>query len=253
MVYFDRFVLGAMVSTAAIAVYAVPFSLATRLAVIPNGVAGVLFPELSAMAGDGRRATRLYGKALKYLFIVYFPLILALCLFAHELLALWINAEFARQAAPVLQILALGLFVNGLAQIPYILLLSAGRPDVPAKFHLAELPLYLALLWVLIGAFGVVGAACAWSLRALADAAVLFFAAGRFHALADAPLRRGLAWLAAAVALCIAAALLAGLEAKLLFAILVTSGFAVAAWFQLMTGEEQSVALQSVRRLRRLA
>lgn len=254
MVYFDRFFVGAMLSTAAIAYYTVPFSLATRLSIIPNGITGVLFPELSSFVGrDDHRVTRLYGQAIKYLFLVYFPMVLGLCLFAKELLSIWIGADFASVAAPVLQILALGLFVNGMAQIPFVLLQSAGRPDIPAKFHLIELPFYLALLWVCIDRFGVAGTALAWLARSLADTIALFLAARPYHGLRLQTAQPGLAGYAAAIALCIFASLLDGLLAKFLFAGLVLGAFALTSWFALMTGEEHRMARESLRRLCRFA
>ncbi len=254
MVYFDRFFVGAMLSTAAIPYYTVPFSLATRLAIIPNGITGVLFPELSSIVGrDHHRVTRLYGQAIKYLFLVYFPLVLGLCLFAKELLALWIGADFAAVAAPVLQILALGLFVNGLAQIPFVLLQSAGRPDIPAKFHLIELPFYLAVLWACIEQFGITGTALAWLVRSLADTIALFLAARPYHSLRLQDAQPGPLFYGAAIALCVAASLLQGLLVKLAFAGIVLGGFALTSWFTLMTRDEHRMALNSLRRLRRFA
>jgi hypothetical protein len=40
-------------------------------------------------------------------------------------------------------------------------------------FHLIELPLYAAAAWVLIEAYGVAGAALAWTLRVTLDAVLL--------------------------------------------------------------------------------
>jgi O-antigen/teichoic acid export membrane protein len=254
MVYFDRFFVGAMLSTAAIPYYTVPFSLATRLAIIPNGITGVLFPELSSFVGrDDQRVTRLFGQAIKYLFLVYFPLVLGLCLFAKELLGLWIGGDFATVAAPILQILALGLFVNGMAQIPFVLLQSVGRPDIPAKFHLIELPLYLLLLWACIEQFGIVGTALAWLGRSLADTIALFLAARPYHSLRLRNAQPGPTFYGAAIGLCIVASLLHGLLAKFLFAGVVFGGFALTSWFTLMTRDEHRMALESLRRLRRFA
>ena len=76
-----------------------------------------------------------------------------------------------------LQLLAPGLLANALAQVPFTLLQGMGRADVPARFHLVELPLHAVVTWVLVARWGVAGAAAAWTLRAAADAALLFVAA----------------------------------------------------------------------------
>jgi hypothetical protein len=80
----------------------------------------------------------------------------------------------------VLQWLAAGVFLNSLAQVPLALVQGVGRPDLTAKLHLLELPLYVLGLWWLISTFGIVGAAIAWTLRVGLDAAVLFGMAQRF-------------------------------------------------------------------------
>jgi hypothetical protein len=54
---------------------------------------------------------------------------------------------------------------------------GAGRPDIPAKLHAAEIPFYAALLWLLIPAFGIDGVAAAWTLRCVLDTAALCAAA----------------------------------------------------------------------------
>ena len=53
-----------------------------------------------------------------------------------------------------------------------------GRPDLPAKLHLIETPIYLIIVWILISKFGILGAAIGWTLRALVDTMILFFMAG---------------------------------------------------------------------------
>jgi O-antigen/teichoic acid export membrane protein len=89
-----------------------------------------------------------------------------------------IGADFAAVAAPVAEILFFGAWINGLAFVPYGLLQSQGRPDVTGKFHTAEVLPFIGILWGLTSAFGIIGAALAWSLRCVADAACLFWAAG---------------------------------------------------------------------------
>jgi O-antigen/teichoic acid export membrane protein len=97
-------------------------------------------------------------------------------LFAHEILQAWLGAEFAAKGTLVLQILAVGLLANSLAFVPFGLLQAVGRPDWTAKFHFIELPLYAALLWLLLKRMGVTGAATAWTIRVSLDACLLFAA-----------------------------------------------------------------------------
>jgi hypothetical protein len=49
-------------------------------------------------------------------------------------------ASSSDRATAVLQVLAVGVLVNCLARVPLTVLQAKGRPDLPAKYHLAELP-----------------------------------------------------------------------------------------------------------------
>jgi O-antigen/teichoic acid export membrane protein len=64
--------------------------------------------------------------------------------------------------------------------IPYTLLQALGRPDLTARFHLIELPVYVLVLWSMIRTFGIEGAAIAWLIRVALDALLLFAMARRF-------------------------------------------------------------------------
>jgi hypothetical protein len=56
---------------------------------------------------------------------------------------------------------------------------AGGRPDIAAKLHLIELPLYLGALWGLTRSLGIEGTAIAWAGRVTLDAALLFLFARR--------------------------------------------------------------------------
>ncbi len=57
----------------------------------------------------------------------------------------------------------------GLSPTPFVLVQGSGRADWTGKVHLGELPVYLAVFWILTQRFGIVGAALAWSLRTAVD------------------------------------------------------------------------------------
>ncbi|MHB8412425.1 MAG: flippase [Candidatus Acidiferrales bacterium] len=181
MVALDRFLIGALLSVTAVAYYATPFEVVTRLLLIPGAVVGVMFPAFSAsFVQDRNRTAFLYGRSVKYVLLALFPMILLILVFAESGLKLWLGADFAQHSTRVLQWLAVGVFINGLALIPYSLLQGVGRPDLTAKLHMAELPAYLLALWWLIHAYGIDGAAMAWTARVFVDALLLFGMAKRF-------------------------------------------------------------------------
>jgi O-antigen/teichoic acid export membrane protein len=177
MVYVDRFFIGALIAVSWVAYYVAPYEVVTRLWLIPAAVTGVLFP---AMAGASReRLAQLYGTGIKAVLIGVVPVSLLATLFAPEWLRAWLGADFAAHGTRVAQLLCIGAAVNCLAYLPLTLLHARGRADLSAKTHLAELPIYLALLWILVNGWGIEGAALAWLLRSTADCAALFVLAYR--------------------------------------------------------------------------
>lgn len=184
MVYIDRFVIGAQVSMAAVAYYTAPYEVLTRLWVLPAALSGALFPALAGASPAEARA--LHRRAVMAMLLTAVPLALLAGLLAPQWMGLWLGDEFASQGAWAAQWLAAGVAVNCLAQIPFTLLQARGRADLPGKLHIAELPFYLVALFVLIGGYGIEGAAMAWFGRCAADAALLFVLAVRHLARAHA-------------------------------------------------------------------
>ena len=97
------------------------------------------------------------------------PLCLALFTFAPEILHVWLGPAFAQQAGTALRILAVGVFLGGLAHLPLAVLYGVGRPDLPAKFHIVEVIVHVPLTFLLVKTWGITGAALAWTLRCGAD------------------------------------------------------------------------------------
>jgi O-antigen/teichoic acid export membrane protein len=180
MVYLDRFLIGALLSVTAVAYYTAPFDTVTRLLMIPAAAASVLFPAFAVtLLQNSARTELLLKRGTKYVFLAVFPVVLAIVVFAPEGLRVWLGPSFAENGGTVLRWLAAGVFVNSLAHAPFALIQGAGRPDVTAKMHLLELPLYLAALWLLTARLGIRGAAIAWTGRNTLDACLIWFFAQR--------------------------------------------------------------------------
>ena len=177
MVYVDRFVIGMLISMSAVAFYATPYEVVTRLWIVPAAIVAVLFPAFASLHDrDRRHVAELFDRGLRYMVVLMFPLALVIVAFARQGLQLWLGEEFAERSTDVLRWLAVGVFVNSLCQVAFALVQGAGRPDLSAKFHLLQLPLYLGLLWLLLRSHGIEGAAVAWTVRILLDAVMLFMA-----------------------------------------------------------------------------
>ncbi len=243
MVTLDRFLIGSLVSMTAVAYYATPYEVVTKILVLPGALAGVMFPAFSAsFAQDRNHTTLLFGRTVKSLFLTLFPIMLCTVALAQDGLRLWLGADFAAHSYRVLQVLAVGVFINSLANAPFALLQGIGRPDLTAKLHLVELPIYLGLLWWLIRARGIEGAAIAWSARVAIDAFFLFGLVKRFcPAESYKGLRTALITAIALLVLALAAQLHDPIV-KALFLLGTILCFALLAWFRILTPEERTLA-----------
>jgi O-antigen/teichoic acid export membrane protein len=180
MVYFDRFAVGALLGLAAVAYYATPFELVTKLLLVPMALAQVLFPAFAGrLLDDPAGAARLQDRGARALLLVLLPPVLVIAVWAPQILRLWLGEDFAQHGTAVLRWLALGVLLNGIAQVPFALLQGAGRVKTTALLHLVELPFYLAGLLFLLRAYGVTGAAIAWAARAAVDLLALAVLARR--------------------------------------------------------------------------
>lgn len=174
MTYLDRFFIGALLSLSAVTYYVTPYEVLSRLQKLPQSVMGVLFPAMAtAFGGDRTRLTELYAVSAMILYWTMLPVTVGIFLLAPEALLLWLGQDFRDVATPVVHWLAAGWMINTLARPAFTILQSTGRPDLVAKAHLTELTPYLALLWWLTDAYGIAGAAAAWTLRVMVDTFIL--------------------------------------------------------------------------------
>lgn len=241
MVSLDRFVIGAMISVAAVAYYTAPYEAVTKLWLIPGALTGVLFPAFAtAWARGGEEVVHLLRQGVKYTFLVLFPIILVIVTFGHEGLALWLGNDYAENSTRVLQWLAIGVFLNCLGHIPFALIQAVGRPDMTAKLHLLELPFYLLALWWLIGRLGIEGVAIAWSARCLVDTVGMFVAARSLISSHSLQLR----WLTlgtlSMVGLGALSLFTSALLVRVMLLVVTLPVFGVVAWYGMLSAEERS-------------
>lgn len=215
--YFDRFAIAALVSVTAVTYYTVPFDVLIRLPTIPMAMMAALFPVLAQSHGNdhaqGDRLNRTFAAVGQLLISFWIPGMLVCGLIGSLVLDWWIGDHMAKLGGPVWAWLSLGILLNGFAHLPYTLLHSAGRSDITAKFHLAELlPYLVSVAWALTH-YGIVGAAAVWSARCAIDTALLYIAAARLrHDLKRTSLRTALWAFGACLALGLAQGLMGSVQ-----------------------------------------
>ena len=173
LVFTDRFAIGAILGSAAVSLYTVPYNVAWQITILPSSLSSALFPKFASITLE--ESKRLINKAVSVLSFLMTPVTIAAVVLAPPLLVLWLGSSIGTRSAPVACILLFGLWANAFGRIAYSHLQASGRPNTISKLMLAELLPYLAMLYFGMRWIGLPGAAAAWSLRCSADAVALFF------------------------------------------------------------------------------
>jgi len=178
----ERFIIAAVVSVGALTYYSVPFDLVTKVLIFPASIAPALFPYFSFHGSRRSEVAAVTSKSVKYLLLLMTPVTAIFCVFAREILRLWIGAQFAAQSSVVMQLVAVSCFLSAFAYIPYTSVQALGRPDLKAKLDMVALPLYALLAWLGARHIGINGAALAKLLVTFGDGVALFIIAWKMKA-----------------------------------------------------------------------
>lgn len=177
LVYCDRFFIGSILSVTSVAFYTTPQDTITKLLALPIAMVTVLFPYIASQYKiDPASCISKSQELLSQTFILLFPVISLVVIFAQHGMTFWLGAEFASHSYQLLQVFCLGVLINGLAQVPATILQGVGKPQWPAIIHLLELLLYVPISLLSIRHFGLLGAAMAWGCRIMFDAIALAWA-----------------------------------------------------------------------------
>lgn len=145
----DRYFIAALISVSAVTFYTTPLEVLTKLMMIPMAFITVLFPAFSTLSTHSHeRREQLFSEAAKGVMLLLFPAVLLISAFADFGLQLWVGSEFVEKSTFVAQIFCVIFFLRGIAYIPATYLPGMDRPDLPAKFHLAEIILFTSALYL---------------------------------------------------------------------------------------------------------
>jgi O-antigen/teichoic acid export membrane protein len=187
----DRIVIAASMPIAASGWYGTAAEVATKQWLFTAALQPVLFSALSAAIKPApARAAVLMERAGRVTLLALLPCAAALAAFAEPGLHLWMGSAYVPVAGPVLRWIAIAVYANAVAQVPYSMLQGGIDARAPALLHLVELPLYLALLIGMGRAMGMRGVAIAWFVRMTADGVVLWWVLYRKSSESRAGIRR---------------------------------------------------------------
>lgn len=245
MEYTDRFMIGSIVSLAAVTYYATPYEAVSKLMFVPVAMTGVLFPIFSSLVAQRSKSSFIWlYRSVKLTILVVAPMVVTVTVMAEDILTIWVGAAFAQQSTTVFRLLVIGfLLINSVGRVFTNWIHANGEPEVTAKLHLLELPLYLALLWVLLHKYGILGVAIAWVVRVAVDTASLaWFSFGRLGE--QQPAFRNVLLLILVACLWCVCSIIAMIGetdvlTKIVFLLLILSGYVLVAWTKLLSQEER--------------
>lgn len=116
-----------------------------------------------AQSDDSKAAGDLVVRNLKVMLLICLSIGLPLSFFAPEVLSIWTNnTEVVEKGAPVLSVYVFGYIFLSLSSVLYQMLVARGRVRYGVWFNGIALIWYPLLMWILVGAQGIVGAAWTW-------------------------------------------------------------------------------------------
>ena len=175
MVTADRFVISSVLGAGLVAYYTIPYEIISRVLLLPTALTTALFPRLAtAFVSDPKTAVEIYKKSFKFLIILMLPVCLSLVLGSKLGFYIWLGRDFSENSWVVFCILAIGVFFNSAAMVPYASIQASGDARSTALLHLAEFIFYFPFLYFLLKNFGVIGAAVSWSVRCFFDFIALY-------------------------------------------------------------------------------
>lgn len=246
--YLERFLIASVISVGMLTYYSVPFDLVGKMLIFPASIVPSLFPYFSYHSGrEGNEVSDVTSRVIKYLLLVMTPATTIFVFFGHQILQVWLGAQFAKESTVVLQLVAVLFFFNAFALVSFTSVQALGRPDLKAIWDVIALPIYAATAWWLMRGLGINGAALAKLLISLADCALLYAIAWKLKAFSlrdcvSGPLSRALL---ASGALVAAVFLISRLHVPLAVSlILLTTCFAAYAgifWVVAVDGEERVI------------
>lgn len=167
--HFDKLLIAALLGAKAVAIFAVPVTLANRLFGMTYRVTQVLFPLGSALLalGDTGRAQAAMLRSMRLVFGVNACATVLLIVVGRAFLQRWAGDEFAGTGYLVLVLVAAGALADSLTNAPSLITDASGMPAVTGAFALSRAIVGLGALTLGAHVAGVAGVAAAHLLMSI--------------------------------------------------------------------------------------
>lgn len=170
VLFTDRFVIGAIIGSVAVATYVVALDATIRVTLLANALMTTMFPRF---AGDPAAICALAAQSRRFLYAISTPIVAVGIPAAAVIFPLWLGQSLGTAAAPIAQICLIGAWANVFAKLGFTKLQANDEARTVALVTLVEALIIPALMVAAIWRFGIIGGAVVYCLRQIADCAAL--------------------------------------------------------------------------------
>ena len=161
----DKLVLSRLISLEALGHYLLAASVAAALNALIAPITQALSPRLVAAVTtkNPRSEATLYHAGAQLISVIVAPAALIMIFFGEDAVRLWTgNGPLAADVAPLLHLLALGTFLNGLMHLAYFTMAAHGWTRLSLLSNIIAVAVMLPLLIIVAPELGGRGAAMVW-------------------------------------------------------------------------------------------
>lgn len=177
LAYFDKLIIPILINPASLSYYSLAGSVASKSTGVISSLTAVLFPAVSHLQGSDDQETikRLYIRSFRLTTILNAAITLAISFFSYKIMQYWLDESFAVKASGVLIVLAATYFLVSMYSQLTNFLLGLGRTKMLAAFSSSMAIINVALLFLLMPRFGIIGAAWAYLLSLLPTIYIFYY------------------------------------------------------------------------------
>lgn len=172
--HIDKILLARFMSISLVTFYELGFKITFTIRRLSLLFVSALMPAVSEInvSRDREILYNFYLRSFKYLIITSAALFSFVIFNAQFILTAWVGSGYAESIA-VIQVLALGYFINVLANLTTTTALGLGRPEFEMKYSFLVAPLNIILSILLILKLGLIGACIGTTISLIIGAAFL--------------------------------------------------------------------------------
>ena len=159
-----------------IGMFALGVGMAGQIMMVPDTLGDVVMPRV---AGDARGRPELVTQVNRMVSLVSGPALLVLAVFAVPIVAVLFSPAFLPMV-PIIRILAVGFFLRSACKMIEYYFLMTNHPGISSTSTAVGVAVNLVLLWLLMPAIGLLGAAVAMTVSYAVGSALLVVVFSRY-------------------------------------------------------------------------